>query len=196
MDGKVNAGAVVDAEEVIQKQAAEEAGWGIAVEEKPKPKLDEAQKKEEEKPKEEETPKAKTDDELLAAKDDDLSDDEKSKKSQLTETKRKEAEAKLEEEVQAYAKEYNLSVEEARKDYQEHIPAIEKKYNADPKQLSKANLHLQRLYTKTQDELKKQAEARVTAPVELTTDHVVKLIDDGQIKMDGKPADRDKVISL
>jgi hypothetical protein len=186
---------VVPGEEQSQAQAIAESGWGeIAKTEDAEttPKTEtEPEKTAEPTPEE----KPKTDDEIIATDDKDLDDAGKAKKVELVETKKKADEAKLEEDIKAYAKEYNLSIEEARKDYIEHIPAISKKYGDDAKQLSKANLHLQRLFTKTQDEAKKATEAQKMAPVELSTESIVKMIDGGVIKVNGKPTDRDGIIA-
>jgi hypothetical protein len=107
-------------------------------------------------------------------------------------TKKKEA---FEQEVQAYAKESNLSVEEARTEL-ESVGKIVDKYKGDAKQLAKANLHMQRTYSKTAEELKALKEAKPSVPEkEITIDTVIKAIDEGKITLNGKTAMREEVIS-
>lgn len=97
--------------------------------------------------------------------------------------------------VLSYAKEYNLQPEDALKDYLEVAPKIVEKYKGDPKQLARANLHLQRLYTKSQEGLKKLQDAKaVVQPPEITSDAIIKLIEDGKIKLGKETATRETII--
>ena len=88
-----------------------------------------------------------------------------------------------------------MSVDEARQDL-DSIGKIREKYKDDVKQLAKANLHIQRLYTKNSEELKaiKEAQPKVQQR-EVSHDDVVKLIDEGQLKINNKVATRGKIIA-
>jgi len=202
------------AAEALKEIEAEEA--------KEKKKTPEARpEKKEEK---QETPRAKTDEALLAAKDEELNEEEKTKKQELVKAQQ-EAEDKrileskdedlkeeektrklelikaqedektkvFEREVETYAKESSISLEEAREDLKSR-DAIREKYKDDPKQLAKANLHMQRLYTRTQEELKAFKEAK-PAQAEITIEGVTKAIEEGKFTIQGKPATKDMVIS-
>lgn len=131
---------------------------------------------------------------LLTAKEEDLKDEEKVKKAELIK-KQDEAKAKaLDEEVATYAKENNISLDEAKKEI-ESIGKISEKYNSDPKQLSKANLHLQRLYTKNETELKNILEKqKAEPPLELSDENIVKHIDDGKFTIGKEKATREGII--
>lgn len=143
---------------------------------------------------------------LINAKEEDLSDEDKSKREELVkaqeaEKQQKEAESKrvkeeVEKEVKAYATEHKISEDEARTDFESREKILEK-YKGDPKQLALANLHLQRLYVKTQEELKAEKEA---APLKnaknATIDDCIKLIDEGKVLLKGKPVTREDAISI
>ena len=183
----------------------------------PKAKSDEGKEKdtsksEEEKATEAQEQEAKRQEEekkLLEAKDEDLSEEDKTKKAGIVKVK-EEAEVKakeeankateatkkaFEEEVTAYSKASEMSVEDARKDL-ESIGKIQEKYKNDPKQLAKAHLHLQRFSTKAQEELKALQEARAAMPPqEITHEFIVKLIDNGKIAINGKVATKEEIVA-
>ena len=143
---------------------------------------------------------------LLNAKPEDLSDEDKSKREELVkaqeeETKQKEAESKrvkedLEKEIKTYATEHKISEEEARTDFESREKILEK-YKGDPKQLALANLHLQRLYAKTQEDLKVEKEATPLKSAKTATiDDYIKLIDDGKVQIKGKSITREEAINI
>ena len=150
--------------------------------------------------------KKKEDDELLAAKEEDLSDEDKDRRAELlkvqeeTKKQKEEADTKLkadvDKEVKDYAAEHKISEEEARTDFESREKILEK-YKGDAKQLALANLHMQRLYVKTQEELKATKEAKpVIQAKELSIEACVKLIDDGKIKVNDKVATREQLIDM
>lgn len=125
-------------------------------------------KKEEDKTKEEER--------LLNAKDEDLKAEDKTKKVEIVKARGEAKSKAVQEEIKAYATELGVSEEEAKEDLG-HITKIQEKYKDDPKQLAKANLHIQRLYTKTQEELKTLKTP--APPQEVTFEAVAKWLEDG-----------------
>jgi hypothetical protein len=167
---------------------------------------------------------ALSDEELLSANDEGLSDEQKTKKAELVEVKRKEDEKRIleakeedlseedktkkveivkaqeenkskeaEKEIADYAKEHNISTEEARQDL-ESIVKIQEKYKGDPKQLAKANLHLQRLYSKTEEEAKALKEAKPAIPQDITVEAVEAAIVKGVLNVDGKAITKEMTI--
>lgn len=165
----------------------------------------EAKKKEEDEAAAQETEEIKKEEErLINAKEEDLSDEEKTKRADLInardeakqqkETEEKKLKEDLDKEVKAYATEHKISEEEAHTDFESREKILEK-YKSDPKQLALANLHLQRLYTRTQEELKTVKDAKPSqAAREIPLEAVVKLIDDGKIQLNGKAATREGLI--
>jgi len=130
-------------------------------------------------------------DDLIAKEDADLSDEDKTKKADIV-TARADTTAKdTETEIKAYAEEHKVTEDEARADL-ESIAKIQEKYKDDPKQLAKANLHLQRLYSKTEEDAKTQRNA--TPPQEVTVDAVEKAMADGEIVIDGKKVSQETTI--
>ena len=130
-------------------------------------------------------------DDLIAKEDADLSDEDKTKKADIV-TARADTTAKdTETEIKAYAEEHKVTEDEARADL-ESIAKIQEKYKDDPKQLAKANLHLQRLYSKTEEDAKTQRNA--TPPQEVTIDAVEKAMADGEIVIDGKKVSQETTI--
>lgn len=127
-------------------------------------------KKEEDKTKEEER--------LLSAKDEDLNAEDKTKKVEVVKVRGEAKNKTVQEEIKAYATELGVSEEEAKEDL-EHITKIQEKYKDDPKQLAKANLHIQRLYTRTQEELKTLKTP--APPREATLEGVTKWMEDGNV---------------
>ena len=178
------------------KKEAEEAAAKEAEAAKPKEKEAGAPAKEEEtlEPTDEEKVKAEQE-RLLSAKDEELSDDDKAKKAEVVKAQETEKQKAFEDETAAYAKESNISLDEAKKDL-EHIGKLQEKYKNDPKQLAKANLYLQRLYTKTENDLKAvQEKSAQQPPQELTSDNVLRMIDSGTLKINGKPANQEQIIA-
>ncbi|GAG37524.1 unnamed protein product, partial [marine sediment metagenome] len=131
--------------------------------------------------------------------DSELNADELARKNELLATKGKEsqeqekARQESEKAVKAYAAENKISEEQAKEEL-ESIDKIEEKYGKEPKKLAKATLHIQRLFTKTNEELK-DLQARLSAP-QLTTDLVVESIKEGNFSFaNGKKATEAEVIA-
>ena len=133
----------------------------------------------------------KEEDELIAKDDKDLSDEEKTRKVDIVKAREEDVTKTAEEEVKSYAKEHEVTEEEAREEL-ESIAKIQEKYKDDPKQLAKANLYLQRLYSKLEKDTKAEAEAK--PPAEVTVEAVEKYIEDGQLKVDGKSITKEQTI--
>ncbi len=133
-------------------------------------------------------------DRLLNAKDEELSEEDKPKKAELVKAKETETVKAVEKEISDYAKEHNITVEEAKADF-ESIAKIQEKYKSDPKQLARANLHLQRLYSKTEEEAKAFKEIKANQPVEeVTIEAVEKFMESGKITVGGKSASKEQII--
>jgi len=130
-------------------------------------------------------------DDLLAKKDEELSDEDKTKKAEIVKTREEADTQSAEAEVKAYAEEHKVTEDEARTDL-ESMAKIQEKYKDDPKQLAKANLHLQRLISKNQEESKAQEEAK---PIrEVTVQAVEQFMRDGEIVIDGKKKSMDETV--
>jgi hypothetical protein len=143
---------------------------------------------------------------LLEAKPEDLNDDEKSKREELLKAqeeadKEKEVEDKkfkeqLDTEVKNYATEHKINEDEARSDFESRDKILEK-YKSDPKQLALANLHLQRMYAKSQEAVKAAEEAKPLKSIKaLTNEDCIKLIDSGEITLKGKKITREDAIAI
>jgi len=183
-----------------------EAIADIQKEKKPdEPESKEKEEKAEDAPKEETEPtaeelatkeqeaKVKEEERILNAKEEELSEEDKVKKVEIVKVK---DEAKLktaETEIADYAKEHSISQEEARADL-ESIAKIQEKYKGDAKQLAKANLHLQRLYSKTEEEAKALKEAKPSVAQEVTVEAVEKFIEDGKVVVNGKNVTKEQTI--
>jgi hypothetical protein len=133
---------------------------------------------------------------ILEAKDEDLSEEEKTKKAEIVKTQEESKTKASQQEVSDYAKEHNVSEEEAREDL-ESIAKIQEKYKGDPKQLAKANLHLQRIYSKTEAEAKalKDAKPKATEIKDIPIEAVEKWISEGKVTYKDKPVTKEGVIT-
>ena len=128
---------------------------------------------------------------LISAKDEDLNEEDKTKKAEIVKAREESKTKDTEAEIKAYATEHKVTEDEARTDL-ESIAKIQEKYKDDPKQLAKANLHLQRLYSKTEAEAKAQQEA---APVqEVTIEAVEKYLSDGKLVVNGQRKTKEDTI--
>ena len=168
---------------------------------------EEKKKKEEEEAAAQEAEEQKQEAErLIKAKPEDLSDEDRTKREELVKSqdeakKQQEAEDKkiredLDKEVKTYAAEHKISEDEARTDFESREKILEK-YKGDPKQLALANLHLQRLYVKTQEDLKAEKEATPLKSAKgLSSEDYIKLIDDGKVQIKGKAITREEAISI
>ena len=136
-------------------------------------------------------------DALVNAKDDDLDDAGKSRKAEIVSARQAAAVKAQEEEVASYAKENNISLEDAKAEV-ESINKLHEKYKGDPRQLAKALLNSERMYGKMSNEVKSLRESKARAQqqaAEVTIDAVVKFIEDGKATIDGKAVSKDQVIS-
>jgi hypothetical protein len=163
-------------QEKIEKEAAEKAEKEGEVKELP------------ERAKELGLPETATKEEV-EAKEKEIAD-KKIEEDKKLETQKKEEE--FTKEAEDYAKEAKITVDAAREELKSR-DAIREKYKDDQKQLAQANLHLQRLYTKTAEELKSLREA-LPAQQEVTVDGVIKALDDGKFKVKGKAVTREMAI--
>ncbi len=148
--------------------------------------------------------KKEEDDRLINAKEEDLSDEDKPKRAELIKAReeakqQKEADDKklkeeLDNEVKTYAEEHKISEEEARTDFESREKILEK-YKSDPKQLALANLHLQRMYTKSEEARKAAEEAKpLQVAKEIPLEAVVKAIDEGKVLIDNKAVTREGLL--
>jgi len=142
--------------------------------------------------------KQEEDERIVNAKDEDLDKDQKARKAELLKSKEnskseEEKQKELEGEVDAYALEHSVSKEDARKDI-ESISKIVDNFKGDPKKLAKSLHHLQRITSKTQEELKAFRNAPPAPTSEPTIKGIVEAIDNGELLLDGKKATKDAVI--
>lgn len=139
--------------------------------------------------------KIKEEERILALKEEELSEEDKPKKAEIVKARSEVKTKALQEEVSAYAKEHNVTEEEAREDL-ESIAKIQDKYKGDPKQLAKANLHMQRLYTKAEADAKalKDAKPSRSVPEEIPIEMIKKGLTEGKINYQGKPLTREMII--
>uniref|UniRef100_A0A6M3XK50 Uncharacterized protein n=1 Tax=viral metagenome TaxID=1070528 RepID=A0A6M3XK50_9ZZZZ len=134
-------------------------------------------------------------DQLINAKDEELSVEDKAKKAEIVKAREDSKKKSEDDEIAAYAKESNITIEAAREELG-HVSKIQEKYKGDPKQLARANLHIQRLYTKTQEEAKALKDAKPTQPaISVTVDNIAKAIDEGKIMLNGKAATREEIVT-
>lgn len=140
--------------------------------------------------------KVKEEERILQAKEEELSAEDKTKKAEITKV-REEAKTKTaQQEATDYAKEHNVSEEEAREDL-ESIAKIQEKYKGDPKQLAKAYLHFQRLHAKTELEMKslKDAKPKASEIKDIPIEAVEKWISEGKVTYKDKPVTKEGVIN-
>lgn len=131
---------------------------------------------------------------ILNAKEDDLKPEEKEQKAELLKLRGEDTAKKSQAEIESYAVKQNISIEEAKKEF-ESIGKIEEKYGKDPKQLAQAYLHLQKSLGKKDEEIKAAQEgaARASMP---TVDSYLGLLDGGKILNPNtkKPTTREELV--
>lgn len=131
---------------------------------------------------------------LLNAKDEELNADDKTKRAELIKLKDEDKQKQLTLEIETYARENSITVDDAKKEIEE-ISKVEEKYGKDSRKIAKANLNLQKMYTKAQEEMKAQREQFAIAQANVTIENVISdVIDKGLIKVNGKTATREMVI--
>ena len=106
-----------------------------------------------------------------------------------------EAEAKeaMEQEVKAFAVENKVSEEDARKEL-EHIQNVGKKYENDPKKLSKAFLAQQRENVKLQERNKEISKPKPINAEQIPLPKMVEMIEGGHITNNGKPFTKEQIL--
>jgi hypothetical protein len=132
---------------------------------------------------------------ILKAKDEDLKPEEKEQKAELIKLRGDDAVKKTQADAEAYAVKHNISVEDAKKEF-ESIGKIEEKYGKDPKQLAQAYLHLQKSLAKKDEEIKSVQESvrRASMP---TVDYYLQLVDSGKVinPKTKQPTTRDELVA-
>lgn len=138
---------------------------------------------------------------ILNAKDEDLDEKEKGRKAELIKLRggerlEKEKKEAFNEEAKAYATENKVSEEDARKDL-ESIGKIVENFKGDPKKLAKSLHHLQRITSKTQEDLKTLQNAPPPMPTQQATiKSVIEMIEAGEMTIKGKPATKEQVVEV
>lgn len=131
---------------------------------------------------------------ILNAKDEELKPEEKEQKAELLKLREGDVAKKAQADVESYALKQNISIEDAKKEF-ESIGKIEEKYGKDPKQLAQAYLHLQKSLTKKDEEVKlaQEGAARASMP---TVDTYLNLVDNGKIinPTTKKPTTREELV--
>jgi len=114
---------------------------------------------------------------------------ESNKSQEEVDALKKKQEEEFDADVKAYAEAEKVPEEEARK-FVESIGKVVEKYKGDPKQLAKANLHIQRLFTKTSEDLKTLQNAPPSLPEEkVSLEKLTGAIREGKLlREDGKTA--------
>ena len=175
-DGKENAETKSAEDKEIERIAAEQAaeadkGSKETKEEKTEDKKDgEALTAEELKAEEER---------LLHSVDAELNDEDKGKKAELLKLREQDPVKKAQAEIESYALKQNISIEDAKKEF-ESIGKIEEKYGKDSKQLAQAYLHLQKNLAKKDEEIKQAQEGAVRASMP-TVESYLQMVDSGKM---------------
>lgn len=133
---------------------------------------------------------------LLAAEDKDLDESERTRKAELVKARKDAKAADTEKEIEAYAKENNITLERAKEEV-EHIAKINEKYKGDPKLIAKAQFHALRNYNRLESEyksLKEGKEAQERAASEISVDAVKKMMEEGKVPLNGKQATKEQIV--
>lgn len=113
---------------------------------------------------------------LLKTSDDELDEEQKARKAELLEAKEEGKEQDFEQRVKNYATQNKIPEEDAKKELKQ-IDEIKTRYDGDIEKVSKSNLYLQRMASKTQNELKKMQE--VSEQKEITPEQLTKSVENG-----------------
>lgn len=136
---------------------------------------------------------------VLEADDSKLSPEDLEFKKEILKSKEDKAksvspEVEFEEEVKSYAKEHNLTEDEVSAEI-EASKSVLNKYKGNALKVARANLHLQKTYSKTANELKELREL-VDAPKEVPSSHVRSMIESGNLVIKGERLTKDRIVSL
>lgn len=116
---------------------------------------------------------------LLKTSDDELDEEQKTKKAELLESQKKEEEGKkqdFEQRAKTYATQNKIPEEDAKKELKQ-VDEIKGRYDNDIEKVAKSNLYLQRMASKTQNELKRVQE--VSSQKEITPEQLSKSVENG-----------------
>ncbi len=142
-------------------------------------------------------------DRILETEDKDLDDKGKTRKAELVKAKKdaddkgkteEQKKAEFEENVKSYVTEHQVSEEAAREDLGS-ISKIRDNFKDDPQRLAKSFLHVQRLYTRTTEELKALKNKADTATSPANVKDVVEAIGAGELTMNGKAMSKEQAIT-
>jgi hypothetical protein len=132
---------------------------------------------------------------LLKTDDKELDEDSRYKKIAIQKIRDDEKKKVEDDMLKGFSEKRKISIDDARKEL-EHIGKVSEKYKNDPKELAEAYLHIQRSYTKSQEELKRFQETAPIKAIEKLTDEdiIADVIDAGKITVKGKVATREEII--
>lgn len=136
---------------------------------------------------------------VLETDDSKLSAEDLEFKKEILKSKQEKEEAvspekEFEEEVKTYAKEHNMTDDEVLAEI-EASKGIVNKYKGNALKVARANLHLQKTYSKTANELKELKEL-VEAPKEVPASHVKSMIESGNLVIRGERLTKSRVVEL
>jgi len=133
-------------------------------------------------------------DEFLAREEKDLNKDEKVQRTEIVQKREDATKATADAYVKAYAEKKEITEDDARKSIESADNLLDGTFHNDARELARTHQHLQRAYERNSKELKNLRDAPPKQAA--TIENVIKGIDKGQIKVDGKPASREEVIAV
>jgi hypothetical protein len=134
---------------------------------------------------------------VLETEDSKLSKEDLEFKQELLKAKSTETitpEKELETEVRAYAKENNMTEEEIVSEI-DAVKKVAEKYANNTFKTARANLHLQKAYSKATNELKELRDI-VDAPKEINATQIKNVIDNNQLVLEGQLVPKEKLIAM
>ena len=197
---KEEEGGTLKKEEESEEEKVEKKEEGKEKKKEPEPKSDEELLEAEDEDLNDEERETKQglikeqEDVILDKEEKDLTDEEKTQKAEIIQKRDDASKAAFDENVKAYAKKKEISEDDARKTLESADKLLKETFKDDAKELARTHLHLQRLYDKTLQEYKNLRDMPAQQP--LTIDGILKSIDAGHIKSQGKPADRAMIVEI
>lgn len=131
--------------------------------------------------------------ELVETPDDQLDEEQLAQKQKLVKKQEEEGAKSEEQRAKDYAEKNGLSVEDAKKEL-ESIDEIKSRYDGDVDKVAKSNLYLQRMASKAKNELKRMQEA--SQMQEVTPQQMDKMVQEGRFIVKGKAWSKEDLVSV
>jgi len=129
---------------------------------------------------------------LLDKDEKDLSKEEKIEKADIIQRREDERKTAFDTDVKAYAAKKEIPEDEARKTLESADKLLGETFKGDAKELARTHIHLQRVFDKTQQELRNIKDAPPRPA--LTIEGTIKAIENGLVKVEGKSVKSAEVI--